>query len=108
LQGQIDWHALGHNYPVRCPPLSPERARDLLHAVSLGLLHVTAKNDPSLFTVHSNIPKIPNIRTPFLQHMKHLIATFENHLLQYPKNPLATREKTTKKHTNNKEDGFEV
>jgi hypothetical protein len=69
---------------------------------------VTAKNDPSLFTVHSNIPKIPNIRTPFLQHMKHLIATFENHLLQYPKNPLATREKTTKKHTNNKEDGFKV
>jgi hypothetical protein len=32
----------------------------------------------------------PNIRTPFLQYMNHPIATFENHLLQHPKNPLAT------------------
>ena len=32
-----------------------------------------------------------NIRTPFLQHMKSPIATYENHLLQHPKIPLTTQ-----------------
>lgn len=43
----------------------------------------------------------PNITTPFLQHMNHPIAIFENHLLQHPKNPLATR-RNSKKRTNSK------
>ena len=37
-----------------------------------------------------------NIRTPFLQHINHPIATFENHLLQQHKNPVATRRKQQK------------
>jgi hypothetical protein len=40
--------------------------------------------------------------------MNHPIAIFENHLLQHPKNPVATRRNSKKRKKNSKGDGFEV